>query len=295
LDPAFRSDSNTGREQSLSVSTHARHQLGGYREYDPPASLAPFAEALWTHRAPDQLPPGDGAMHRVLPDPALSLAFYCRRQPDGVPTEPKLVVIGPKTRPHIFAFRGGHEIAAVRVKLEWSALILDLVPEDHSDAEHDLAQVLPRLAETLLEPLAKTRNAGEAAGRLAETIVRRASGIPARRPEMAAHALDLVRRTGGRVTVESVAGRMGIPLRTLRRQVRQEAGISLKEYARITRFLHAVTLADRSTSPAWAAIAADTGFCDQSHLVRECRALSGLAPSQVYRERRAQAEKSNPC
>jgi AraC-like DNA-binding protein len=268
--------------------------LGGYREYDPPASLARFAEALWIHRAPDELPPGDGAMHRVLPDPALNLAFYCRRQSDGIPIEPRVIVIGPKTRPHIFAFQSGHEIAAVRVKLEWSAPLLGLVPEDHRDAEHDLARVLPRLAETLLESLAATRSAGEATGRLAATIVRWAGGLPPRGPAMSSHALDLVRRASGRVTVERVAGRMGVPLRTLRRQVRREAGISLKEYARVTRFLHAVTLADRSTSPAWAAIAADTGFCDQSHLVRECRALSGLAPSQVYRERRAQAESSNP-
>jgi AraC-like DNA-binding protein len=233
-------------------------------------------------------------MHRVLPDPALSLAFYCCRQSDGVPVEPRLIVIGPKTRPHIFAFRSGHEIAAVRVKLEWSAPLLGLVPEEHHDAEDDLAQVLPHFARQLLESLAETRSAGEAAGRIAETIVRRAGCMTSRGPEVSAHALDLVRRTTGRMTVETVADRMGVPLRTLRRQVRREAGISLKEYARVTRFLHAVTVADRSASPAWAAIAADTGFCDQSHLVRECRALSGLAPSQVYRERRAQAEISNP-
>jgi AraC-like DNA-binding protein len=231
-------------------------------------------------------------MHRVLPDPALSLAYYCRRQSGGAPIEPRLVVIGPKTRPHIFAFQIGHEIAAVRVKLEWSAPLLGLVPEDHNDAEHELAQVSPRLAQTLLEPLAATRGASEAAGWLAKAIARLAGGMPPRGPEMASHALDLVRRTSGRVTVDWVADRMGVPLRTLRRRVRREAGISLKEYARVTRFLHAVTLADRSTSPAWAAIAADTGFCDQSHLVRECRALSGLAPGQVYRERRAQAETS---
>ena len=272
-----------------------RHTLGGYREYAPPSPLERFAESVWIHRAPHELPTGDGAMHRVLPDPALSLAFYCRRRSDGVPIEPRLIVIGPKTRPHIFAFRSGHEIAAVRVKLEWSASLLGLVPEDHHDAEHDLAQAHPHLARTLLDALAGTRSAREAAGRIAETIVRRAGCLPDPGPGVSSHALDIVRRMSGMVTVERVAGRMGIPLRTLSRQVRREAGISLKEYARVTRFLRAVTLADRSTSPAWATIAADTGFCDQSHLIRECRALSGLAPSQVYRERRAQAEMSNPC
>jgi transcriptional regulator GlxA family with amidase domain len=196
--------------------------------------------------------------------------------------------------PHIFAFRRGHEIAAVRVKLEWSAPLLGLVPGEHSDAEDDLAQVLPRLAGELLDSLVGTRIAAEAASRLALMIGGRAGRMPARGPEVSSHALDLVRRFDGRVSVERVAARMGVPLRTLRRQVRREAGISLKEYARITRFLRAMTTADRTVRPAWAAIAADTGFSDQSHLVRECRAIAGLAPSQVYRERRAQAETSNP-
>ncbi len=99
-----------------------RHTLGGYREYDPTPPLERFAESLWIHRAPDELPRGTERCTGPLPDPALSLAFYCRRQSDGLPIEPRLIVIGPKTRPHIFAFRGGHEIAAVRVKLEWLGL-----------------------------------------------------------------------------------------------------------------------------------------------------------------------------
>jgi AraC-like DNA-binding protein len=45
--------------------------------------------------------------------------------------------------------------------------------------------------------------------------------------------------------------------------------------------------------PQWARIAADAGFCDQSHLVRESRALCGMAPAAVDRERRAEAEMSN--
>jgi AraC-like DNA-binding protein len=232
-------------------------------------------------------------MHRVLPDPALSLAFYCRRVSGGTPIDPRLMIIGPKTRPHIFPFRGGQEIAAVRVKLEWSALLLDLVPEDHRDREHPLSDVLPRLARELLGPLTETRSAGEAAGRLAELVVFRGRKRRAAGPGAAAHALDLVRQAAGRVSVDGVARRMGVPSRTLRRTVRREAGLSLKEYARVTRFLRAVVIADRSSSPAWAAIAADAGFCDQSHLVRECRALTGLAPGQVHRERRAQADPSN--
>ena len=56
----------------------------------------------------------------MLPDPALNLAFRCHRGADGRPIGPKLVVIGPKTRPFLFRFRPGDEIAAVKVKLEWA-------------------------------------------------------------------------------------------------------------------------------------------------------------------------------
>ena len=61
-----------------------RHRLGGYREYTPPPRLEGLVESVWTHNAPAELPAGAGAMHRVLPDPALNLAFSCRRDDRGL-------------------------------------------------------------------------------------------------------------------------------------------------------------------------------------------------------------------
>jgi AraC-like DNA-binding protein len=272
-----------------------RHRLGGYREYVPPVRLARFAESLWVHRAPDALPAGPGAMHRVLPDPALSLAFSCRRDPAGRPVDPAVVIIGPKHRPHIFAFQPGRELAAVRVKLEWCAPLLGLEPGQHGDAEHDLGEVHPALLRELLEPLAETRHAGQAASVLTALLGRQAGRLEERTASPAVRALELVRRSAGTLGVDAAAERLSVPLRTLHRGVHREAGMSLKRFARVTRLLTAVIRADRSDGPAWAAIAADSGYCDQSHLVRECRALAGLAPGEIHRERRAQeAETSNP-
>ena len=91
------------------------------------------------------------------------------------------------------------------------------------------------------------------------------------------------------MAVDSIARATGSSVRQLRRTVRQEAGISLKTYAGMA------TAADRFATPLWARIAADAGFCDQPHLIRECRALTGLSPGGLHRERRAEAETSNPA
>jgi AraC-like DNA-binding protein len=269
-----------------------RYVLGGYREFCAPPSLTAFSESIWLYRTPSAAALG-GATHRVLPDPALSLAFRCRRSPDGSLSDPALIIIGPKTRPHLCTFEPDLEIVAVRLKLEWIGTLLGLAFHEHSDAEDDLPLALPEMGRPLFHRLVETRSAGEAATILAAALLRRQGRQASKRPEVAAYALDLIRRTQGRATVEQIAAATGLSVRHLRRTVRREGGISLKGYARVVRFLQAMTTADRAADPSWARIAADSGFCDQSHLIRESRALCGLAPSHVARERRAEAEMSN--
>jgi AraC-like DNA-binding protein len=267
-------------------ATGARHEIGGYREFAPPPALAAAAEGVWIHRS------AGAGMHLVLPDPALNLAFRCRRLADGSAAEPRLTVIGPKTRPFPYHFRRGEEIAAVKVKLEWARVLLHLVPAEHLDREDELSPADVRLPPWLLDRLAATDSAETAAALLASAL---AAALDATQRALVAptHALELVRQATGRVSVEAVADRMRVSLRQLHRAVRQETAISLKAYARMTRLNHAMASADRSARPGWARVAAESGFCDQSHLVRECRALAGLTPGRIHLERRAEAETSN--
>ena len=279
------------RGSALPALGPLRYRLGDYWEYAPPPSLAAMAESAWTHRVAPGVPLPCGAMHRVLPDPALSLAFRCRRDADGRPLDARLLVIGPKSRPHVFAFAPGWETAAVRLKLEWAAPVCDLAPSEHSDIETDTRQMGPALRQ-LFDRLGQSRTAAAAAATLAGAIAQWGSRrVPGNR---VAGALDLVRRTAGATPVDQIAWATGASIRQLRRAVRRDAGISLKRYARVVRLLRVVSAADALEKPPWARLAADAGFADQSHLIRECQALTGLSPGQVHRERRSEAETSNP-
>src|SRR3954447_14933344 len=139
-----------------------RHRLGGYREFVPPAILPAAVESVWTHLTPPDT--GPTARHRVLPDPALSLAFACRREPDGRPIDPRVLLIGPKTRPFLFHPPAGYQLAALRLKLEWAEPLLDLLPSEHLDSQPDLASVLPRIRGVRCFAIGRDTHAGRCRG-----------------------------------------------------------------------------------------------------------------------------------
>ena len=51
-------------------------------------------------------------------------------------------------------------------------------------------------------------------------------------------------------------------------------------WSRLARLHSCLRLLRGGAPPAWAAVAADSGFYDQSHLVNEFRALCGLTPTE---------------
>ena len=130
-----------------------QHRLGGYREYAAPPELAPACEAVWLHRTPSGWHDG---MHRVLPDPAMSIVFACRRRDDGRPSDAHTLIVGPKTRPHVFALEPGREMVAVKIKLEWTISLVGLRATDHEDTDIDLHEVDAALADAIEASLSKT-------------------------------------------------------------------------------------------------------------------------------------------
>jgi transcriptional regulator GlxA family with amidase domain len=84
--------------------------------------------------------------------------------------------------------------------------------------------------------------------------------------------------SGGQARVTSIARDIGWSRKHLAARFTQEIGCGPKTVARIMRFNRAASLA-RTTDESWAGIAADCGYADQAHLIREFRDLAGDAPT----------------
>jgi AraC-like DNA-binding protein len=107
-------------------------------------------------------------------------------------------------------------------------------------------------------------------------VADRANHLPSPELEFAYRRLA---RSGGVARIATVAEEIGWSRKHLVNRFRSEFGLTPKSLARMMRFHHACRLARTGMPSGWAGIAADSGFADQAHLVREFVALAGEPPT----------------
>lgn len=259
------------------------HSVGGYAEFPPPLDLADALEALWIHDTSGL----QHVVHRVVPDAAVSLCFMGARATDGSRGDARLRLIGPVTQARPFTPRPGHRMESVRVKLEWSLPLLGVGPWEYADREPLYIDARPDLAEPLEARLAETTKSVDALALLVEFLRARRARVAGAGALLVAGMESL--RCGHRTPrVAELAGRLGVSERHLRRLMVDATGISPRRFARIQRFHALLRSADLTPRPAWAALALDHGYADQSHLIREVQDLAGTTPARLHGERRAE-------
>lgn len=149
----------------------------------------------------------------------------------------------------------------------------------------------------LCDRLAQARDSVQAAAVLESAIAERLARVaradvraePTQHTRLALDSAAMLTRSAG-ANVNTVAGKLGVSERHLRRVFRETLGVSPKTFARLARFQRALGAARASGQVSWASIAADSGYYDQAHLIAEFRMLSGATPQVLLDELRSQTE-----
>ena len=83
------------------------------------------------------------------------------------------------------------------------------------------------------------------------------------------------------VAIRSVASRLDVSERHLRRRFDMSLGVTPKQFARIVRVGKVVAAARNGRD--WADIAALSGFSDQSHMIHDFNSMIGVSPDLLFR------------
>src|SRR5262249_7698758 len=147
----------------------------------------------------------------------------------------------------------------VRFKPGWSTTLFGVHASALTDQYVALQDLWGRDTAELCDELLAARSTHEIVGRLSDVFAQRCRDVT--EPASASLARRAVRLLeSDEVRVDSVAERLGITTRPLRRAFADSIGIGPKDFARMVRLGRAVRRAE--TSPDWGRIATDAGYYD---------------------------------
>ncbi|HVK09930.1 MAG TPA: AraC family transcriptional regulator [Gemmataceae bacterium] len=252
-----------------------------YRCHRPAPPLAEFIEWFWycadvpTYDRVRILPSGTVELVVNLRDDEVLLEGPVRRRLSGAVvsgTYGGFLVVDPMQHASMIGvhFRPGG-----------AAPFLGAAPGDLTDAHADLAGLWGRSAVELRERLCAARTPEGRFAVLERMLAARLARAPGRHRAVPA-AVAALERPEARV--REVAAETGLSQRRFIRVFAAEVGLTPKLYGRVRRFQRARGLVRPGSPPDWARIAAECGYFDQAHLIRDFQAFAGFSPGEFVRQ-----------
>lgn len=241
-----------------------------FRRHAPAEALRPYLEHYWLI---DWDLPEPYASH-VVPHPSVNVVFRSDAGPGGsgevAGVAPELFgtklegrgrVCGVQFRPGGFRpFAPEHPVA------EWTGRRLPL------------HEVLPRAAADAAEPILAPDDEHARVAAL-DAFLLGLSPVPDPRADLAMGLVDRIREDRSIRRVAAFADAQGLSVRALQRLFTAYVGVGPKWIILRYRIHEALERAESASDVDWADLAAELGYADQAHLVRDFTATVGVPPT----------------
>lgn len=258
-----------------------------FAHHDPPPIIADSIKAIWCARGTKQ---EFDAPEPIVPDGCVEIIFNLGDPFINAETgqlQPRDLLAGQMTRPVIALPTGEVDLIGVRFKTGRAGAALRIPMwelQDQLIAASDVIRGLDRLADDL-----RTLSRAGRLNLLGRVLAGNLNNIAADSMSAVDEALEIIEASRGAVPIETLAKRVGITRRHLERQFREFVGLRAKHVARIARIHSALDLLHRQPSMSGAEIAAECGYSDQAHLIRECQEMAGQTPQRLKTTERSLA------
>jgi AraC-like DNA-binding protein len=254
-----------------------------YAQHTPPPALRPYVRCLWTLAGPA---PAVRVPQPVVPDGCMEVILnfgdpFERHRVDGsfVERQPLALLVGPTTGPAVIVPTGRIDLVGVRFHPWGAGQLLGLEPAALRDEMPSIGETSCSLARSL-ELACDARTMPERRSVIERALEQRARRASAPDPALRSVIQAVVTRHAP-LSVRELATHVGRSVRWIQRAFERDVGLTPKMLGRIARAQRALRIADRYPSRSWSAVAAEAGYFDHSHLVREFREIVGCTPTEL--------------
>lgn len=250
-----------------------------YREILPPAALRRHVRCLW-HLEIDA---GSAHVDTVYPDGCCEIIAHRRSPmhaysaPAGWRQQQRCVFAAQQRSAVRLAARGASECIGVRLQPAASAALARTPLADLRDRIVDLNEIDPDFGERF-RVAATEPDVDAAIAALWAMLERHFPSRPIdRRIE---RAVDRLESCDGMESVAALIASSGMTARSFQGAFKAQVGLSAKEFARIVRLQATIRMLDQGGG-SMAALAAERGFADEPHAIREVRRVTGTTPARL--------------
>lgn len=257
-----------------------------FAAYKPASALSGLIENFWIYE-------GYASPHlkeRIFPSGTFELVFNLRDDELRIYDDTYIarctrfsgaIVSGPYSGFFVTDAAEEASVMGVHFKPGGAFPFLGLSADELANTHVDLSDVWGRYAGEVRERLSLAHSA-RSRFRLLESILLSRLPPVEHHPavSLALHGLHFDR---SRAVVRKLARQAGLSDRRFIDVFRFEVGVNPKLFNRILRFQHVLAEVHRIPEPHWGQLALEQGYFDQSHLIRDFIAFSGLSPADYLR------------
>src|SRR4030095_28343 len=255
-----------------------------YKEFRPHYLLQPFVDCIWIY----QVFSNDLIHTQIIPpDESIELIFslgtnYKRSINNLSALTPmsKSHIIGLKRKPHFVSFPRGTHLVGVGIKAGGLRALISFPAEMFTDCIYDLQCYFGRQTQFLEKRLFATTEEVQIVQEVEKFLFKFLKTIE-QSQQIVTALVDHIRCSGGNVSLDSIAGKFDSNYKFIERNFLKIVGLTPKEYAKLIRFNTAFSMACNHSDLTLTQIAHKAGYFDQSHFIRDCRALTNKTPREL--------------
>jgi AraC-like DNA-binding protein len=255
-----------------------------YRIYQPAFPLSQYVERIWWV-ANSGMPP---ARQRVYPNGAMALVIHLKKPTatyflDNATHSVRVPVLaGPYSRSFHIDASESTGVIGVLFRPGATSMFFPVPAHELHNIDIALSELYPDEADRLLNGVCSAIGVQAQFRTVEQYLIRKLKNATPIHPALG-YAVEQLSCEGGVRRVRQIQSDTALSHTRLIELFRDHVGLTPKLFCRVRRFCTLLNRIEKGLPVNWAELAADCGYFDQAHLIRDFRAFAGITPVEYVR------------